>query len=139
MQKVIKEKLESLVELMNDPGVVVTEKEAKDKLVKILDLINHPEEITQQQKEVKEKLEKVLLLVSNTMVVPDIDFEYYIPKAETSDHPYILLTYLVNDDKRTRKVSLGTTAQQSTPEDLAKHVVLEIEKFKEDVDDIRMG
>ena len=139
MQKIIEEKLEALVELIKDPGVVVTEKETKEKLEKILAFLNNPEEIAIQQREVKEKLKEILLLVNNTMVIPDIDLEYYIPEADTSANPYILLTYIVNDTKRTRKVSLGKTALQSTVEDLAKHVTLAIEEFKDEIDDIRMG
>ena len=148
MEKVIKEKLEALVALMNDPDpeITVVEKEVKGKLEKILELLNNPEEIEIQRRELKEKFEKVLVLVSDTMVIPDVDFEYCIPEAETivgtsdiSTHPYILLTYIVNGTKRTRKVSLGNTAFQSTPEDLAKHVILAIEEFKDEIDDIRMG
>ena len=49
------------------------------------------------------------------------------------------MTYELSDTKPTRKVSLGKTALQSTPEDLAQHVILSIEAFKDETDSFKMG
>ena len=59
MNKVIKERLEEIVALMNNPEITVIEKEVKEKLESILELLNHPEEFAIEKKEIKEKLEKV--------------------------------------------------------------------------------
>ena len=96
--------------------------------------------------ELKAKLEKIVVLVNDAVVDPEIDFEYCIPEVETtsdtcnvSGNPYILLTYTANETQPTRKVSLGKTALQSTPEDLAKHVVICMEAFKDESDAFTMG
>ena len=149
MENVIKEKLEALVALMNDPDpeVTVLEKEIKDKLEKILDLLNHPENIVMGKKESKAKLEKVVSLLDNAMVDPDIDIDYYIPGVKTtletsakSDDPYILVTYVVGDyNKPTRKIHLGSTALLSTPEKITNQITFSIEEFKGEIDSVEMG
>lgn len=146
MQNVIKEKLEALVALMNEPGVIVTEKEMREKLENIVLMLSNPEKIVKDDKEIKRKLEEILALVNNTMVVPDVDVEYCIPEVETtsqscdvSGNPYIMLTYVLNDVEHTRKVSLGRTALESTSEDIAKHITLAIEEFKDEIDGVIMG
>ena len=55
------------------------------------------------EKETKEKLEKVVELVNNAMVDPDIDIEYCIPEVATTSEtcdvdgdPYILVKYVVS-------------------------------------------
>ena len=97
-------------------------------------------------KELKIKLEKIIALVNDGIVHPDIDLEYCIPEVETTKDacdiagsPYILLTYVNSDHQPTRKISLGHTALQSSPDELAKHVLCSIEEFKEDTDSVKMG
>ena len=98
--------------------------------------------------ELKTKLEKLVLLVNKTMVDPDIDIDYFIPGIEvtvknddaSSDHPYILLTYVVSEyNKRTRKVHLGSTALEDTAEEMANHVTAWIVEFKAEIDSVEMG
>jgi len=144
MHKEIEKKLEDIVALLKDPDAVVMDKEIQDKLEKIVALLKNPENIDSDK---KEKLKKVEALVNSTMIDPDIDVEYCIPElgatseaCGVSGKPHILLTYAEDEySTRTRKVSLGTTALQSTPEDLAKHITLAIEEFKDEMDDIKMG
>lgn len=147
MQKVIKEKLEEVVELLNDPDEVVLDKEVKEKVEKILVLLNYPDEIAKERKAYKNRMEEIMGLVNNAMIDVDVDVDYCIPEvAATSDNcdisgeAHILLSY--DEDEyttRTKKVSLSKTALQSTPEDLTKHVILAIEEFKDEMDDIQFG
>ena len=147
MEKEIKEKLAEIVELLNDSDETVMEKEVKEKVEKILALLNEPKGIVMEKEKLKEKMEEIIGLVNNTMIDLDVEVEYCIPEVEStsetcdvSGNPHILLTYTVDEyNTRTRKVSLGNTALQSTPEDLAKHVVLAIAEFKDEMDDIKMG
>lgn len=147
MKTEAQKKLEDIVARLYEPEEIVMEKkEIIEKLEKVLSLMNNPDEVVMEKKEIIEKLERIVLLVNNTMIDIDVDVEYCIPEVETSAEscnisgkPYILLTYVVDGSKRTRKVSLGKTALQSTPEDLSKHVILAIEEFKDEIDDIQMG
>ena len=147
MDNVIKKRLEELIALLKDPEVTVAEKEMIVKLEKIVGFINNPDEIKMEKKGVQDKLEKIVALVNDTMIDLNVDVDYCIPEVETtsescdiSGKPHILLTYTENEyTTRTRKVSLGKTALQSTPEDLTKHVILAIEEFKDEMDDIQMG
>ena len=99
------------------------------------------------EKETKEKLEKVVELVNNAMVDPDIDIEYCIPEvattAETCDvdgDPYILVKYVVSEyTQPTRKIRLGRTALLNTPEEIANQVTFSIEEFKGEIDSVEMG
>ncbi len=97
-------------------------------------------------KELKMQLEKIVALVKDADVDLEMDLEYCIPEVETTSdtcnvtgNPYILLRYTANENQPTKKVSLGKTALQSTPEDLAKHVVLSMEAFKDETDAFKMG
>ena len=139
MEKEIKEKLEEIVELMNDPEETVIEKEVKEKLEIVLALLNNPEEIAIEKAELKEKLEKVVVLVNNARVDPDIDIEYCAP--DVSGDPHILVTYVVGDyNKPTRKIPLRSTAlRRSTPEEIANQVTFSIEEFKGEIDSVEMG
>ncbi len=147
MQKEIKEKLEEVVALLNDPEETVMEKEIKEKLEKILVLLNNPENIEMDKKERKEKLEKVVVLLENAMIDPDIDIDYCIPGVKTtvaackeSGDPYILITYIVGDyNKPTRKIHLGSTALTSSPEKIANQITASIEEFKSEIDAVEMG
>jgi len=140
------QKLEEIVELLKGPEEVVMEKkEITEKLEKIVLLLKDPKEVTLEKEAIKSKLESVVRLVSSTIV--DIDVDYCIPEVETtaetcdvSGNPYIMLSYSEDEyTTRKRKVSLGNTALQSTAEDLAKHVLLSIEQFKDEIDTIEMG
>lgn len=147
MEKEIKKKLEELVTLLKDTDETVMIKEVLEKLERILLLANHPEEILMEKAKLKKRMEEIVALVNNTMIDLDINVEYCIPDVETrsdtcdvSSNSHILLTYSEDEyTTRMRKVSLGKTALQSTLEDLAKHVNLAIEEFKDEIDDIKMG
>jgi len=94
------------------------------------------------EKEVKEKLEKVVELVNNAMVDPDIDIEYCIPEvATTSDtcdvsgDPYILVKYVLSEyNVKTRKIRLGRTALLNSVEDISNMTTSSIEEFKSEID-----
>jgi len=147
MDKEVLKKIEELLALMDDPDKVVLIKEAREKLAKILEYAKNPEKITIEKQEYKNKMEKIISLVDNAIIDIDIDVDYCIDAAgiatgncDKSSEAYILLTYREDDyTTRTRKVSLGKTALQSTPEDLTKHIVLSIEEFKDEADDVKMG
>jgi hypothetical protein len=147
MEKIIKEKLEEIVALMNDPEEVVIAKEVKEKLEVILSLLNHPEEIEMGEKDTKKKLEEVVALVNNVMVDPEIDIEYCIPDVATtsescdvSGDPYILATYIVSDYTRpTRKIRLSGSNMQNSPRVIADLVTFSIEQFKSEIDSVEMG
>ena len=99
------------------------------------------------EKETKKKLEQIVELVNKAMVDPDIDIDYFIPGVETtiktsdeSDYPYILLTYVVSEyTKPTRKIRLGSTTLQNTPEEIANQVTFSIGEFKGEIDSVEMG
>lgn len=138
MDNVIKEKLEEIVALMNNPEETVMEKEIKEKLEKVLALLNNPEEIATRKKEIREKVEKVVALVNNASVDPDIETEYCAP--DLSGDPYILVTYVVGDyNKPTRKIHLGSTILQGTAEEIANRITSSIEEFKSEIDSVEMG
>ncbi len=147
MEKVVIEKLEELVELLNDPDEVVLIKEVKEKLEKILLFAHNPKEISKENKELKERMKEIIGLVNKTMIDLEVNVDYCIPEVATtseacdiSGNPHILLTYPKDEyTTHTKKVSLSKTALQSTPEDLTKHVILAIEEFKDEMDDIQMG
>jgi len=139
MEREIKEKLEELVALMNDPEATVIAKEVKEKMEKILELVNDPEEIETRKQELKEKLDKVVALVSNTSVDPDIETEY-CPADESGD-PHILVKYIVSEyTQPTRKIFLRNSAlRRNTAEDLANQITFSIEEFKGEIDSVEMG
>jgi len=138
MKKEIKERLENLVNLLNDPDAIVVEKELREKLVVILELLDHPEDITKEKMNIKDKLETVLKLVHSTRVDPDIEVEYHIPKSED---PYILVKYIPGErDERRRKIRLRDSAiRMNTPEDLTKQITFSIKEFKGEIDSVEMG
>lgn len=147
MRTEIKERLEEVVKLLNDSDAVVLDKEVKVKLEKVLALLDDPEKLAMEKRELKSRMQEIVELVNNAIIDLDVDVDYCIPDLITGDGNYdisnnahILLTY--SEDAyttRTRKVSLGKTALQSSPEDLTQHVLQSIENFKEEADDIRMG
>ena len=135
MKKEINAKLVELVELLNDPDEVVLDKEVKEKLENIIGLLDHPEDVVAAKKALNEKMETIKKMVNDTMIDLDVDVEYCM-----EGNPHILLSYPEDQyTVRTRKVSLGHTAMQSTPEDFTKHVLLAIEEFKDEIDDVKMG
>ena len=143
MQREIKAKLEEIVVLLNDPDEVVLDNEVKAKLEKIIGLLGHPEEVAAEREAFQNKMEEIKELVSNAMIDLEVDVSYCIPGSDGYDAdctPHILLIYAEDEyTTRTRKVSLGNTAMHSTPEDFTKHVILAIEEFKDEIDDIKMG
>ena len=99
------------------------------------------------EKEIKEKLKKIVELVNNAMVDPDIDIDYCIPGVEVtlkdcdgSGGPYILVTYVVSEyTKPTRKIRLGATALKNSAEEVANQTTFAIEEFKGDIDSVEMN
>ena len=139
MQREIKDKLEEVVALLNDPEETVMDKEIKDKLEKILTLLNNPDELAMGKEELKNKLEKIVVLVNKASADPDIDIQYTQPSLE--DDPHILVTYVLGEyNKPTRKIALRTTAlQRTTPEEIANQVTFSIAEFKGEIDSVQMG
>jgi len=144
MKAEIKERLEEVVRLLNDSDTVVEDKEVKVKLEKVLALLDNPEKLETDKQELKARMQKIVELVNDAMIDLEVDVDYVIPDLDSgsgdTSKAHILLTY--NEDEyttRTRKVSLGKTALQSSPQDLTQHVLQSIENFKEEADDIRMG
>ena len=93
------------------------------------------------------KMERTIEIIDNSPVFTGIMIEFHIPDIKvlegslnTSNNPYILLTYPEEGyTANTRKISLGSTALQTTPEVLALHVIQSIAEFEEEVEDIVMG
>lgn len=147
MKTEAQKRLEEIIKRLNDPeDIVMEKKELTEKLGKIVSLMNNPEETVMEKKELTRKMEKIVSLVNKTMIDPEVDIEYCIPEVETtagtcnvSGSPYISVTYAGNETSPTRKISLGKTALQSTLDDLAKHVILSVEQFKDETDTIEMG
>ena len=143
MRKEIKDKLDEVVALVNDPDEVVLDRELEVKLEKILGLLKHPEDVTKEKEALKNKMDEIIERVNSTIIDLDVDVEYCIPGSKGYDEgcsPHILLTYPEDEyTTRTRKVSLGNTAMHSSSEDFTKHVMLAIEEFKDEIDDIKMG
>jgi len=116
-------------------------------LEKVMEFINNPGKVEVDRKERHTKLEKVVSLVNNIMVDPDIDIDYCIPGVEmtldncdTSGDPYVLVTYVVSEyTKPTRKIHLGSTALQDTPEKIADKITFFIEEFKGEIESVEMG
>lgn len=147
MRTEIKERLEEVVTLLNDTDEVVLDKEVKEKLEKVLSLLSDPGKLTAEKNELKARMVEIKALVDEAMIDLEVEVEYCIPDLVTDatscdmgGEPHILLSY--SEDQyttRTRKVSLGKTALQSSPKDLTLHILQAIEVFKEEADDIRMG
>ena len=143
MRKEIKDKLDEVVALVNNPDEVVLDNEVKAKLEKIIGLLVNPNEVSAEEEALKNKMVEIKGLVDNAMIDLEVDVDYCIPGSKAYDEgctPHILLTYAENEyTTRTRKISLGKTALHSSNEDFTKHVILAIEEFKDEVDDIKMG
>ena len=140
-------KLEEIVSRLKDPeDIVMQSKEITQKLEKVIALMNNPDKLVMEKNEMTHKLEDIVHLVNDTMRDPEVDVDYCIPEVDTTagtcnitGDPYVLVTYTVNDAQPTRKISLGKTALQSTNNDLANHVMLSVEQFKDEIDTIEMG
>ncbi len=150
MDRVIKEKLEEVVTLLNDTddAINVGEKEIKEKVEKILALLNDPKEIEGAKEDLDNRLTQVIELVNKSMVDPDIEIDYCIPDVESTvsncdihSDPYIMVTYVIGDyNKPTRKIRLRDSAlRRNTPESIANQVTFSIEEFKGEIDSVQMG
>jgi hypothetical protein len=147
MEKVYKDKLKEIVELLNDPDETVLIKEVKEKLEKLLALVNNPEKIEIEKQESNKKLEKVVELVNNTMANPDIELEYCIPEVATtsetcdvSGDPYIHLKYAASGTHvMEQKLPLKQHYLNKTPEDISNLVTFYIEQFIEEIDSVENG
>ena len=99
------------------------------------------------QKELKDKLERVVELVNNVMVDPEIDIEYFMPgvhvtvqDTNASAHPYILVKYVVSQyTQPIRKIHLTKTYTQHEAQAIANLVTFSIEQFKMEIDSVEMG
>ena len=140
MKKEIKQKLEGIVDLLNDPDATVMENEVIDKLETIVKLLKEPKGIEMEKEKLTEKLEAVLELVNNVMVNPDIELEYYIPEALTTSDPYIQLKYAANGTHiMEQKLPLKSRHLNKTAEDVANLVTFYIEQFIEQIDSVEHG
>ena len=147
MERVCKEKVEEMVMLLNDPDETVLIKEVKEKLEHLLALMNNPEKTEMEEKANKEKLEKVVELVNHTMANPDIELEYCVPEAATttepygvSRDPYIHLKYISNGTHIMKQnVRIGPQYLTKTPEDIANLVTFHMEQFIEEIDSTEYG
>ncbi|HIC12725.1 MAG TPA: hypothetical protein EYO75_05040 [Sulfurimonas sp.] len=150
MDRVIKEKLEEVVTLLNDTddAINVGEKEIKEKVERILALLNDPTEIEGAKEDLNDRLKQVIELVNKSMVDPDIEIDYCIPDVESTvsncdihSDPYIMVTYVIGDyNKPTRKIRLRDSAlRRNTPESVANQVTFSIEEFKGEIDSVQMG
>jgi len=148
MENIYKEKLEEIVILLNDPDETVMVKEVKEKLGKIVADMNNPEKFEMEEKERKKKMEEVVALLNNTMVNPDIELEYYMPKEATTpeDHfglsrdPYVHLEYMSNGTHIMKQnVRIGPQDIKKTPEDIANLVTFHMEQFIEEIDSTEYG
>lgn len=147
MRTEIKERLEDVLTLLNDAEAVVLDKEVKQKLEKVLSLLSNPDKLAVEKTELKARMVEIKALVDEAMIDLEVEVEYCMPELVTdatscdmSGEAHLMLSY--SEDKyttRTRKVSLGKTALQSSPQDLTLHILQAIEIFKEEADDIRMG
>lgn len=139
MQNEIKDRLEELVGLINDPETTVVENEVIEKLEKILALAKDPSAIDSSKKETKVKRDKVVALVSQASVDPDIEVEYF--PSEGPEDPYLLVRYIVSQyTQPTRKIPLkGTALRSNTVEALANQITFSIEEFKGEIDSVEMG
>lgn len=97
------------------------------------------------QQALKEKLEQVVERVTNTMVDPDIDIDYFIPEIavtttdeEKGEFPYILVKY-AEDKYVDRRIPLKVDYMEKSAEEIANLVTFHIEQFKEEVDSLHYG
>jgi hypothetical protein len=145
MQNEVKKRLEEILSLINDPETTVLDKELKEKLTKVIEVIDSNEEVTAEQ--TKAKLEEIVQLLNHVMVDPDIDIEYCIPEVATtsescdiSGDPYINVTYVVSEyTKPTRKIRLTNTYLRNSAKEIANLVTFSIEQFKTEIDSVEMG
>ena len=138
METLCKEKLEGIVDLLNDPDETVMIKEVKEKLEKILALMNNPEKVEMEKKESGEKLEEVIALVNNTMANPDVEVEYCIP--DTSEDPYVHLKYMAGGTHvMEQNIPIKNQYLEKTPEDISNLVTFYIEQFIEQIDSVEHG
>lgn len=99
------------------------------------------------EKALKDKLEKVVELINNTMVNPDVEIEYCIPEvnttAETCDvsgDSYIHLKYnSAGTHIMEQNIPLKEHYLKKTAEDIANLVTFYIEQFIEQIDSVENG
>ncbi len=136
MRTIVKDKLNEVLALLNDPETTVMDKELKEKLLKIIGLLDSADDAVVTEA----KLEKVAELVSNAMVDPDIEVEYITSGFGMAGEPSILITYVLSEyNKPTRKIRLNDTALRDTPEEIVAHVTASIAEFKSEIDSVQMG
>jgi hypothetical protein len=84
--------------------------------------------------------------VNNAMANPDIELEYCMPEAATTEpfgisgDPYIHLKYMANGTHTMKQnVRIGPQYLTKTPEDIANLVTFHIEQFIEEIDSTEYG
>ncbi|CAA6806158.1 MAG: Unknown protein [uncultured Sulfurovum sp.] len=95
----------------------------------------------------KAKLTKVVELVDKNLADPDIELDYFIPgvtmdeeTALDASEPYILLTYIINEDHtQKQRIPIKDNYLSKTPEDIANLVTFFIEQFTEQIDSVENG
>jgi len=138
MKKEIKDKLEGVVDLLNNPDATVMESEVIDKLENILALLKAPQVIDVENEGLKEKLAEVSELVDKVMINPDIELEYHIP--DVSDDPYISLQYNAGGTHiMNQKLPIKRHYLNKSPQDLANLITFYIEQFIEQIDSVEHG
>lgn len=142
MNREIKEKLEGIVDLLNNPEATVMDSEVINKLENILTLLREPNGVDME----KEKMEKVVELVNNVMVNPDIELEYHIPDVAESDDPdlsedpYIHLKYMANGTHTmNQNIPIKRQYQKMSAEKIANLVTFYIQQFIEQIDSVEHG
>ncbi|HIP51154.1 MAG TPA: hypothetical protein EYG94_03615 [Campylobacterales bacterium] len=95
---------------------------------------------------VKVKLTKVVELVDKMLANPDIELDYFIPGVtmpennESTDDPYILLTYILNQDHtQKQKIPIKKNYMSKTPEDIANLITFFVEQFTEQIESVENG
>lgn len=98
------------------------------------------------EKALQEKLSKVVELTDNMLANPDIELDYFIPGVTTPeddtnlDDPYILLTYIINQDhSQQQKIPIKKNYLSKTPEDIANLITFFVEQFTEQIESVENG
>ncbi len=99
------------------------------------------------QTKLLQKLEKTMRLLNSQLDDYEVKLEFHVPdfkslaSGEEEDmNPHIIATYSgLRGNTGEKRISLGSTAMHSTPEEICRHVKELICELKHDTDDIVMG
>jgi len=94
----------------------------------------------------KQKLSKVVELVDKNLINPDIELDYFIPGVSCEEEenpscdPYILLTYILNEDhSQKQKIPLKKNYLHKEPQEIANLVTFYISQFIEEIESVENG